>query len=160
MSVEELIEEVEVEFEYIETVLEELKKLFMKPLDYEPELIEITGAGGLLHNFYNGIENIFIRILKSKNMKQEESKDWHKELLKKFYDEGSNVSFLESHIYENFLEILKFRHFFIHSYGFLLQWELLKPLVKKALESYPKFKILCSSFCERLINHSEKEGYS
>jgi hypothetical protein len=70
------------QFEYIETVLEELKKLFIKPLDYEPELIEITGAGGLLHNFYNGIENIFIRILKSKNIKQEESKDWHKELLK------------------------------------------------------------------------------
>jgi hypothetical protein len=82
VSVEELIEEVEVEFEYIETVLEELKKLFIKPLDYEPELIEITGAGGLLHHFYNGIENIFIRILKSKNIKQEESKDWHKELLK------------------------------------------------------------------------------
>jgi len=103
VSVEELIEEVEVEFEYIETVLEELKKLVIKPVDYEPELIEITGAGGLLHNFYNGIENIFIRILKFKNIKQEESKDWHKELLKKFYDEDSNVSFLERHIYDNFL---------------------------------------------------------
>jgi len=32
VSVEELIEEVEAEFEYIETVLEELKKLFIKPL--------------------------------------------------------------------------------------------------------------------------------
>ena len=52
MSVEELIEEVEVEFEYIETVFEELKKLVIKPVDYEPELIEMTGAGGLLHNFY------------------------------------------------------------------------------------------------------------
>jgi hypothetical protein len=38
VSGEELIEEVEVEFEYIETVLKELKKLFIKPSDYEPEL--------------------------------------------------------------------------------------------------------------------------
>jgi len=48
VSVEELIEEVEVEFEYIETVLEELKKLVIKPVDYEPELIEITGAAAIL----------------------------------------------------------------------------------------------------------------
>lgn len=39
MSVEELIEEIEVEFEYIETVIKELEKLYKKPPDYEPELI-------------------------------------------------------------------------------------------------------------------------
>jgi hypothetical protein len=62
VSVEELIEEVEVEFEYIETVLEELKKLFIKPLDYKPELIEITGAGALLHNFYSCTSFATLRI--------------------------------------------------------------------------------------------------
>lgn len=111
-----------------------------------------------MHNFYNGIENILIRILKFNKIKQEETKDWHKELLKKFYNKENDFAFLDRPIYENFLEILKFRHFFIHSYGFLLQWELLRPLIKKALESYPKFKTLCTSVCKCLGNDSKKEG--
>ena len=157
MSVDELIEEIEVEFEYIETVLKELEKLYKKPPEYEPELIEITGAGGLLHNFYNGIENILRRILKFNKIKQEEDKDWHKELLKKFYNKENNFAFLDRPIYENLLEILKFRHFFVHSYGFLLQWELIRPLIKKAIESYPKFKTLCTSVCKSFENHSAEE---
>ena len=107
MSVDELIEEIEVEFEYIETVLKELEKIYKKPPEYEPELIEITGAAGLLHNFYNGIETILRRILKFNKIKQEEDKDWHKELLKKFYNKENNFAFLDRPIYENLLEILK-----------------------------------------------------
>lgn len=152
MLVNELAEEIGIEFEYIETILQELETLFKKPLEYELSLVEITGAGGLLHNFYNGIENIFKRILKFHNIKQEENKNWHKELLQKFYDIENNFAFLDTSIYDNLQEILKFRHLFIHGYGFFLQWELLKPLIKKALDSYPKFKSLCESFLKDLEN--------
>ncbi|UCH96354.1 MAG: hypothetical protein JSV88_05730 [Candidatus Aminicenantes bacterium] len=158
MLVKELVEEIEIEFEYLETILHELETLLKKPFEYEPSLVEITGAGGLLHNFYNGIENIFKRILKFHKINQEESKNWHKELLKKFYDKENNFAFLDISIYDNLLEILKFRHLFIHGYGFFLQWELLKPLIKKALESYPKLKNLCESFLRNLENQSDKDN--
>ena len=35
--------------------------------DKEPDFIEITAVGGILHSFYNGIENIFVLIGKSLN---------------------------------------------------------------------------------------------
>lgn len=157
MSVKELTEEIEIEFEYIETILKELETLDKKPGEYQPSMVEITGTGGLLHNFYNGIENIFKRILKFHKLKQEESKNWHKELVQKFYDKRNSFSFLDRPIYEDLQEILKFRHLFIHGYGFFLQWELLTPLIKKALEIYPKFKNKCISFLGLLENQSEKE---
>lgn len=146
MLVKDLIEEIEIEFENIETVLKELEKLYERPQDVEPSMVEITAAGGFLHNFYNGIENIFKRILKFNKIKLEENHNWHKELLKKFIDKKNNFAFLDRLIYDDLLEVLKFRHLFIHGYGFQLEWSLLTPLIKKALESYPKFKSLCQSY--------------
>ncbi|HLP46549.1 MAG TPA: hypothetical protein VK469_11400, partial [Candidatus Kapabacteria bacterium] len=86
MLVEDLLEEIEIEFEYIEIVLKELEKLYEKPKDIEPTMVEVTAAGGFLHNFYNGIENIFKRILKFSKIKPDENHNWHKDLLKKFLD--------------------------------------------------------------------------
>jgi hypothetical protein len=144
--VEDLLEEIEIEFEYIEIVLKELEKLYEKPSDIEPTLVEVTAAGGFLHNFYNGIENIFKRILKFNKIKQEETHNWHKEVLKKFFDKENNFAFLDGSIYDDLLELLKFRHLFVHGYGFHMEWPLLTPLIEKALESYRKFKPLCQSY--------------
>lgn len=152
MLVEDLIEEIEIEFDYIETVLNELQKLYEIPPDIEPTMVEVTAAGGFLHNFYNGLENIFKRILKFNKIKLEENHKWHKELLKKFCDNENRFAFLDHSIHDDLLEILKFRHVFVHGYGFHLDWELLKPLIKKALESYRRFKPLCNSYILSLRN--------
>lgn len=154
MSVEDLIEEIEIEFEYIETVLDELETLDKKPPDVEPSIVEVTAAGAFLHNYYNGIENIFKRILKFNKLRQEENKDWHKELLQKFHNRENTFAFLDDPVYEDLLEILKFRHFFVHGYGFFLQWNMLKPLIKKAIRSHPKFKTLCNGYTLSLQNTS------
>lgn len=146
MLVQDLLEEIEIELEYIEIVLMELEKLYEKPQDVEPTIVEVTAAGGFLHNFYNGIENIFKRILKFNKIKLEENHKWHKELLKKFFDKENKFAFLDHSIYDDLMEILKFRHLYIHGYGFLLDWSLLKPLIKKALKSYREFKPLCQSY--------------
>ncbi|HLP57222.1 MAG TPA: hypothetical protein VK186_00260 [Candidatus Deferrimicrobium sp.] len=152
MLVEDLLEEIEIEFEYIEIVLKELEKLYEKPKDIEPTMVEVTAAGGFLHNFYNGIENIFKRILKFSKIKPDENHNWHKDLLKKFLDKENDFAFLDRSIYDDLLEILKFRHLFVHGYGFQLDWSLLTPLIRKALEIYKKFKPLCQSYTLSLRN--------
>lgn len=58
MTPEDLIEEIGLEFEYIETILRELEILYNKPPEFVPSMVEITATGGFLHNFYNGFENI------------------------------------------------------------------------------------------------------
>jgi len=143
VSVEELREEVEIEFEYMETVLKELEVLNRKTIEAKLSLVEITASAGFLHNFYNGVENIFKRILKHAKQNQGMNQHWHKELLRKFFLKENEFAFLDRQLYDNLLEILKFRHVFVHGYGFHLQWELLKPLIKKTLLSFPKFKVLC-----------------
>ncbi len=124
-------------------------------MDVEPTRVEVTAAGAFLHNYYNGIENIFKRILKFHKIKQEENPNWHKELLKKFYDKENNFAFLERSVYDDLLEILKFRHVFVHGYGFLLEWKLLRPLIKKALESYQKLKTPCKNYASSLQDPEE-----
>ena len=47
----------------------------------EPDFIEITAVGGILHAFYNGVENIFILIAKSLQFDFTSSSQWHRNLI-------------------------------------------------------------------------------
>ena len=74
----DLRKKVEVELEYIEQIFQELP-----PFNKLPDLsiLELAGVATLLHNFYNGIENIIKQILNYKNIPLSIGEAWHKELL-------------------------------------------------------------------------------
>lgn len=98
--------------------------------------LELAGVAALLHNFYNGIENIIKRILIIRNVIIPYNQSWHKELL--------NLASQESIISENLKirlgDFLAFRHYFSHGYAINLSAELLEPLVQKASSVYQDFK--------------------
>ena len=76
-------------------------------------LLELAGVATLLHNFYNGVENILKRILLEKGISIPQGSAWHKELL--------NLSEQEHIITQSTKkqlgEFLAFRHFFSHPYA-------------------------------------------
>ncbi len=104
--------------------------------------LELAGVATLLHNFYNGVENITKQILISKSVAVSESVSWHKDLL----NLAVSKKIISENIKEQLVEYLAFRHFFTHSYALELYPERMEHLVENALEVYDIFKKEIDSF--------------
>ena len=139
-----LKDKIEAEYENIDKLIAELP-----PADRLPflEFLQLAGVATLLHNFYNGIENIIKLILKDKNIPLPEGGSWHKELL--------NLARRNRIISDSTLmllgEYLAFRHFFSHAYAFDLYADKLEPLVENINKIYQIFKEEISAFLENKI---------
>lgn len=118
----EVHEQVEAEFENIERTLTEIP---------EPESLsglsnlELAGLAALIHNFYNGIENILKQIITAAGKKLPDGPSWHQDLI--------NTAILSDIISESVAKKLRqylaFRHFFSHGYSFELEPKRMSNLV-------------------------------
>jgi len=123
---------IEAEYEAIERTLSSLPS---KPLFMLSEL-ELAGVAALLHNFYNGIENILKQILQSQNLSIPEGASWHKDLL--FI--AINEKIISEPLGDSLKSYLAFRHFFSHAYALDLHSDRMVPLVTEATNIFEKFK--------------------
>ncbi|MBA7703417.1 hypothetical protein ES703_112203 [subsurface metagenome] len=119
----EVHKRVEAELENIEHVVAELPGS-----DSLPSLssLELAGVAALIHNFYNGIENILKQIVISCGKELPDNSSWHRDLVNIAV---SNDIISESTAKE-LRQYLAFRHFFSHGYSFDLDKEHVIPLVK------------------------------
>ncbi len=129
----ELKEKIEAEFENIDLILKEMPKYNLLP---DLSVLELAGVATLLHNFYNGIENILKQILIAKNIALPYSNSWHKDLL----NLAVKNKVISGKIKELLGEFLAFRHFFSHAYALDLYPDRMEPLVKKCENVYSIFK--------------------
>ncbi|OGU76736.1 MAG: hypothetical protein A2V93_06610 [Ignavibacteria bacterium RBG_16_34_14] len=130
---------IKAEFENIDKVFNELPSHTKLPY---LSILELAGVAALLHNFYNGIENILKQVFISKKIIIPENKTWHKELLEKAVD--NKILSEESKIQLG--EYLAFRHFFSHAYAIDLYSEKMESLVKNSKQVYQIFKEEMSKF--------------
>lgn len=135
----DLSKKIAVEKENIEATLFNLKTAAGKG---KISVVELAGMGTFLHNIYNGIENIIKQILKSKNIRIEQSEGWHKELL----DSSAKSKIISDALVDRLYEYLTFRHFFVHSYGFMLEETQLKGLIANIPEIWEQFLIEIKSY--------------
>jgi uncharacterized protein YutE (UPF0331/DUF86 family) len=116
-------EQVEAEFENIEHTLVEMP-------DFEslPNLssLELAGLAALIHNFYNGIENILKQLVNAAGKKLPDGPSWHQDLI--------NTAVVNNIISEStakkLRQYLAFRHFFSHGYSFELDPKRIGNLIK------------------------------
>ncbi len=134
-----LKDKIETEYENIDRLVSEFPA--KEKLPYL-QFLEIAGVATLLHNFYNGIENILKLSLKEKRIALPDSLSWHKDLLK--------LAMKNSIISEDTMiklgEYMAFRHFFSHAYALDLYAEKLEPLVENLTTVYSDFQSDISIF--------------
>ena len=136
---EKLSKRVSAELENIDEVLDEMPSY--EKLPYLSTL-ELAGTAALLHNFYNGIENIFKQIFISENIEIPEGKSSHKELL----ESAVNNKIISNGLKNSLGEYLAFRHFFSHAYAFDLYADKMEPLVRNSKQIYFSFKKEISNY--------------
>lgn len=129
----DLQQRIAVEIYNISICLDEINKIKNKEGKTK---IELAGIAAFLHNFYSGIENILKQILSEKNINIARTEFWHKTLLE---------SSVENHIIspefkDSLSGYLAFRHFFVHSYGFMLDEHRLLSLAVNAANIFSEFK--------------------
>ena len=124
----------------IQAELENIDELFkeMPPHSSLSKLstLELAGVAALLHNFYNGIENILKQIFVSQKISVPEGQSWHKDLLETAVKEKIITEECKNHLGQ----FLAFRHFFSHAYALDLYPEKMEPLVENSQVLYSIFK--------------------
>ncbi len=137
-----LSEKVHVEYEQIENLLNEMPA--PEKLPYL-SFLELAGVATLLHNFYNGVENILKQCLYAENIPVPSGSSSHKDLL---------VTSVENQILsqETILrlgEYLAFRHFFVHAYALDLYADKMESLVENIKPVFRVFQQEIDTFLER-----------
>ena len=126
---EDLKKKISFEISEIDNLLEHASVLLQKCKQQEPDFIEISAVGSTLHSFYNGLENIFLLIQKEIDKTNSQSERWPSELLDSMFKATKNrPSIFDESLRDPLSDYMGFRHFFRHSYGYHLRWDLAKPL--------------------------------
>jgi len=146
---EDVVSEIEHEVGLIDQLFETFAELLERARRTEPNVVEMAAIATVLHSFYNGLENIFLRIAKGIDHELPSGEGSHRALLNQMVKDGERRNtVITTDLAEQLREYLGFRHFLRHSYSFLLQWEkleeLLTPLpslwnrIKKELDEFVK----------------------
>ncbi|HDN67439.1 MAG: hypothetical protein DRQ02_02190 [Candidatus Latescibacterota bacterium] len=91
---------------------------------------DLRAVGSILHDFYNGVEDLFCRIAQELNGGLPAGKDWHRQLLVDMAVEieGVRPPVISKLLKRELQRYLGFRHVFRHIYGFSLEKERIREL--------------------------------
>ena len=123
--------EIDNELSFLDEIQHEMAKVAPKLARNTPSILDLRAAGSILHDFYNGVENMFRRIAQEVNGGLPTGDDWHKQLLRDMSLEidGLRPAIISKSLVGELQRYLGFRHVFRNIYGFSLEAKRIKELV-------------------------------
>jgi len=123
-----------------------------------PTSFDLRGLGSLLHDFYTAIEDVFETIAGDINGSVPDAVAWHKQLLVQM---SIPIPELRPAVISQALrwqldEYLRFRHVFRNVYGYMLDWERMRPLLEKMDAVYKQFEEEIAAFRSFLIRLADE----
>jgi len=88
--------------------------------------VQIRAAASSLQSIYNGMEKMLAMALERQGRKVRSGPTSHSDLL----DEARAVGIISLELNNSLRELMGFRHFYRHSYGFLIDNEQMNPLLE------------------------------
>jgi hypothetical protein len=94
------------------------------------DTFSLRARASILHDFYTGVERIFVRIAEELNGGVPRSEQWHRQILHDMTLELQDVrpAVITSQLAAELGEFLRFRHVFRNVYGFVLEADRMRPL--------------------------------
>ena len=133
--------------ERIDAELENLESsiLLLPPASELPykSVLEQAGVAGLLHSFYNGIENILKQIMAARKIVLPAGPTWHRDLLVL----ANEQQVFPDDVIDELKQYMAFRHYFAHAYVLDVDPARLEPLVARLPIVLQKAKLALSAIC-------------
>ena len=143
----DILQDIADSIEDITELLKSYENLFITVEQKHPDNIELAALATVLHSFYNGIEGIFLYIAKRIDGTVPNDFSWHHTLLLQVTEATDNrIPVISLQNADLLAPYLKFRHFFRHSYAFMLDWPRMKPLVNELHSVWTTVKNEMESF--------------
>ena len=143
-----LAAEIEHELEGLDALRDELATA---PRD--DDTFTLRARGSMLHDFYGGIERIFVRIAEELNGGVPQGERWHRQIVTDMTLEIPDVrpAVIDAALAEALGDYLRFRHVFRNVYGSLLQSERMRPLEDRLPDVLAAFRQHVRAFLEWMV---------
>jgi hypothetical protein len=146
--------EVETELASIERLAQELTAA-----PKSDDTFALRARGSVLHDFYTGVERVFVRLAEEINGGVPRGERWHRQLLHDMAIEIPAVrpAVISSELEGDLGEFLRFRHVFRNVYGFVLQADRLGALQAKLPAVLERFLTEVRAFLSWLVGEQDAE---
>lgn len=113
--------------------------------------------GSILHDFYNGIERVFVRIAEELNGGVPHGEQWHRQLVKDMSLEipGVRPAVIDEELARSLGDFRRFRHVFRNVYGFALEDERMRPLEERLPAVLAAFRRQVGEFLAWIVGGSD-----
>ena len=113
----------------------------------------LRARGSILHDFYCGVERVFVRIASELNGGVPRAEQWHRELVRNMTLEIPEVrpAVLDPALAEALGAYLRFRHLFRNVYGSVIEAERLHPLEERLPATLAAFRERIRAFLSWML---------
>jgi hypothetical protein len=120
------------ELEQVEMAIAKLPSCSLSELNY----LELSGVGGILHSFYNGIENILKQLFLAHGKDIPGGDQWHRDMLRRAVE----YNFISGETLRRLMAYLTFRHLYRNAYVLELKADRMQILVDEIESTFSEFK--------------------